>query len=93
MLDGTRPEQSFCDWIELHNRGSKAVSLLGWSLTDDESNKRKWVLPEVELMAGGYLVVLCTGLDRRDAAAGFCAVNDIGVVVESLRRRHRVRPV
>ena len=23
------------DWIELHNRGSRTVNLLGWSLTDD----------------------------------------------------------
>jgi acetoin utilization protein AcuC len=30
---------------------------------------------------------------RRDAAAGFCAVNDIGVVVESLRRDHRVQRI
>jgi acetoin utilization protein AcuC len=30
---------------------------------------------------------------RRDAAAGFCAVNDIGVVIESLRRDHRVRRI
>jgi len=30
---------------------------------------------------------------RRDAAAGFCAVNDIGVVIESLRRDHRVQRI
>ena len=28
---------------------------------------------------------------RRDAAAGFCAINDLGVVIESLRRRHGVQ--
>lgn len=30
---------------------------------------------------------------RRAAAAGFCAVNDIGVVVESLRREHGVQRI
>jgi acetoin utilization protein AcuC len=30
---------------------------------------------------------------RRDAAAGFCAINDVGVVIESLRRDHRVRRI
>jgi acetoin utilization protein AcuC len=30
---------------------------------------------------------------RRDAAAGFCVVNDIGVVIESLRREHGVQRI
>ncbi len=30
---------------------------------------------------------------RRDAAAGFCVVNDIGLVIERLRREHRVRRI
>jgi acetoin utilization protein AcuC len=30
---------------------------------------------------------------RRDAAAGFCAINDLGVVIESLRRDHGVRRI
>jgi acetoin utilization protein AcuC len=30
---------------------------------------------------------------RRDAAAGFCVVNDLGVVIESLRRDHGVRRI
>jgi acetoin utilization protein AcuC len=30
---------------------------------------------------------------RRDAAAGFCVFNDIGVLIEALRRRHDIRRV
>lgn len=30
---------------------------------------------------------------RRDSAAGFCAVNDVGVVIERLRREHRVQRI
>jgi acetoin utilization protein AcuC len=30
---------------------------------------------------------------RRDTAAGFCVFNDVGVLIEALRRRHQVRRV
>jgi acetoin utilization protein AcuC len=30
---------------------------------------------------------------RRDAAAGFCVINDVGIVVERLRRDHRVQRI
>ncbi len=49
------------DWIELYNNGSEAVSLYGWSLTDDEDKPGQWDFPEVSIPAGGYLVVLASG--------------------------------
>jgi hypothetical protein len=49
---------SFPDWIELQNRGSNAVSLLNWSLTDD-SKPRKFVFPATTISPGGFLVVWC----------------------------------
>ena len=34
------------DWIELHNRGTNAVTLgVGWYLTDDPDNLRRWAIP------------------------------------------------
>ncbi len=53
------------DWIELENTGSTAVSLQGWSLTDDPARWQRWVFPEVELAAGQRLVVFASGKDRR----------------------------
>lgn len=65
----------FSGWVELHNSELAPVSLDGWSLTDNASKPRKWVFPNVQIPADGYLVVLCSGLDRRDPArmlhAGF----------------------
>ena len=56
------------DWIELHNAGTAAVSLDGWSLSDNLSSPRKWSFPNgVTLPAGGYLVVMATGLDTGPA--------------------------
>jgi hypothetical protein len=58
------------DWIELHNRGSNPVRLLGWSLTDDGDNPGKWSFPDVTIGAGQYLVVYASGLDRTVTGGG-----------------------
>lgn len=58
--DGDRP-----DWIELYNRGTTAVNLLGWSLTDDPNVPGKWTFPSKVLNPGEYLVVFASGKDRR----------------------------
>src|SRR6185503_18449535 len=57
----------FPDWIELHNPGSNAVSLLEWALTDDPAQLRQWRFPGVTVPANGYLVVFASGKDRRVA--------------------------
>jgi len=54
------------DWIELHNVSSEAVNLQGWSLTDDRDRLNRWRFPELQLEAGGYLIVFASGEDRRD---------------------------
>lgn len=53
------------DWIEIHNRGSNVVDLLGWSLTDDADSPDEWVFPARILGPGGHLVVFASGKDRR----------------------------
>jgi hypothetical protein len=53
------------DWIELYNRGTNPVRLLGWSLSNDENVPALWTFPDVTLTNGKYLVVYASGLDRR----------------------------
>ena len=53
------------DWVELFNTSSGAVSMAGWALTDDVDEPGKWMFPPVSIPAGGYLVVFCSGKDRR----------------------------
>src|SRR6185503_9047712 len=48
------------DWIELHNSSSSAVSLTGWSLTDNAGNLAKWRFPSTLLPANGYLLVFAS---------------------------------
>lgn len=62
-------EKSYEDWVEVHNQGTSAVNLGGWSLTDTPDTPRKWTFPSVELGAGQYLVVWCSDKNRIDPAA------------------------
>ncbi|MDD2560054.1 MAG: CotH kinase family protein [Bacteroidales bacterium] len=59
-------EGDFSDWIEIHNAGTKAVNLEGWSLSDDPSKARKWVFPAVEIKAGDYLLVFASDKNIKD---------------------------
>ena len=47
------------DWIELYNAGQTDVSLGGWSITDNLGKPQKYILPEVSVKAGGYLLIWC----------------------------------
>ena len=53
------------DWIELYNAGEADVNLRGWSITDNLSKPRKYLLPEgTTIKAGGYLLIWCDDLDH-----------------------------
>ena len=52
------------DWIELYNRGTNAVNLLGWSLTDNADAPGLWTFPSKVLNPGEYLVVFASGKNR-----------------------------
>lgn len=58
------------DWIEIRNRGSVPVDLLGWSLTDDPAVPGRWVFPSIQLAPGGHLVVFASGKDWRAPTGG-----------------------
>ncbi len=53
------------DWIELYNRGSTTVNLLGWSLTEDAKVPGKWTFPATNLAPGQFLVVFASEKNRR----------------------------
>ena len=64
------PDESgqYYDYIELHNRSGADVDLTGWYLSDASDRLQRWSFPQVILPADGYLVVHCSGLDRRENA-------------------------
>src|SRR5688572_4802465 len=54
----------YSDWIEIHNAGDTAGSLLDYKLTDDANQLDKWTFPDVQIPADGYLVVFASGKDK-----------------------------
>ncbi|MGE5316605.1 MAG: CotH kinase family protein, partial [Chloroflexota bacterium] len=57
------------DWIELYNKGNQTVNLYNYSLTDNNENPTKWVLPNISLAAHEYKTIFCSGKDRKPASA------------------------
>ena len=63
-LSGIRDEDGDVeDWIELQNRGTNAVNLAGWSLSNGD-DPEAWRFGDVSLQPGAYLVVFASGKDR-----------------------------
>lgn len=51
---------NFSPWVELHNTGNTSVSVGGYFLSDDQSNRTKWAIPAgVSIPAKGYLLIWC----------------------------------
>lgn len=57
----------YYDWLELHNKGSQAVSLLGYALTDNPNNPAKWLFPDISIEPNEYIVVFASGNDSKDS--------------------------
>lgn len=46
----------YYDWVEIYNKGED-ISLLGLSLSDDPKNLNKYMLPDVVIKKGEYLII------------------------------------
>lgn len=63
--NGLRDEDgTLQSWIELYNRGTNTVNLLGWSLTTDPTVPNLWTFPSVNIGPGAYLVVFASAKNR-----------------------------
>ena len=80
ILDGSG---NLCDWVELYNPGSEAVSLEGCFLSDDAENPFKWEIPALTVGGGDYLVIPCTGSAATEGEATFALPRSGGVVLLS----------
>jgi hypothetical protein len=63
----TDSDGEYSDWIEIYNPTASAVDLQGWSLTDDENDRQKWIFPRVLLPADSFLLVFASGKNRSTA--------------------------
>ncbi len=73
------------DYIELHNTSNRAVNLKGYSLSDTDENLAKWVLPDMTIEAGGYVLVYASGKNRTSRAmhTGFKLSEDESVYLSN----------
>ncbi len=58
----------FEDWIELYNAGGDAVNLLGYGLSDDYGNPYRWVIPNITIQPGEFLLIWASGKNRSNPA-------------------------
>ena len=62
----------FGDWVEIHNTLDTSINLKGVGLSD-RSDRIIFLFPDVNLTAGGYVVVFCDGVNRDDPHGAFHA--------------------
>ena len=66
------------DWIELFNPADSAVSLAGYSLTNDLNEPHKWTFGDVKIPAQGFLIVFFSKKNRPDYAIPSDSINMLG---------------
>lgn len=59
------------DWIELYNPSNEAADITGYGLSDDPNGPLKWVFPDVNIPAHGYLTVFASGDSNSVDTEGF----------------------
>ena len=52
------------DWIELHNSGTTPVNLVGYALSDKLTVPNMWILPNLNIPAGGFQQIYCSQKNR-----------------------------
>ncbi len=65
----------YSDWLEIYNEGDD-ISLLGLSLTDDEKNLNKFMLPDKVIKKGEYLIIYLNGGKEIDGIAASFKLSD-----------------
>ncbi len=75
------------DWIELYNGTDTDISLLNYSLNDQELGNNIWMFPDVTIKSGEYLVIYLTGLvmEEKDGLYVPFALNKDGGEVITLK--------
>ncbi len=58
-------DDDYESWIEIYNGNPTTVNLNNYGLSDDSSNLFKWLLPNMDLGSGQFLLVFASGKDRK----------------------------
>jgi hypothetical protein len=60
--DMVTPDYNYVNWVELYNMGA-SMSMVGFYLSDDSTNLKKWLIPTNTLTKKGFLVLYVDGLN------------------------------
>ncbi len=60
----------YSDWIEIYNQGETSAELSRYCLSDDENAPFKWVMPNVTLEPGEYILIFASGKDSKNTETG-----------------------
>lgn len=52
---------NYFDWVELKSNEKKDITLHNYYLSDDENSLNKYLIPDTEIKAGGYLIIYLGG--------------------------------
>ena len=80
----------FSDFVEIYNAGGSAINLQGYSISDNENNRRKWVFPVVVLPAGQYLVLWADGKDKNKGDTAWCFIRNITITTSAFHLNFRL---
>ena len=56
----------YSDWIELYYAGEEPLELWGYGLSDNGEDLYKWVIPQITMHPGEFLVIWASGKDRTE---------------------------
>lgn len=80
----------FADFMELRNVSTVPVNIVGYTLTDDPTNKGKWALPFLTLNPGEHLVIWTDGRDKHPGDTAFVAYKNAVATMTSLHANFRL---
>jgi hypothetical protein len=73
----------FADFIELYNASNAPINLKDYSITDDSTDKRKWVFPEYEILPGAYFLLWADGEDKIAGVMAFSNYRNANIITKS----------
>lgn len=68
------------DWIEIYNPNTEAVSLKGYSLSDDVNNKQKWTFKNGTIAPDSFIVVFANDISKDSLVGREKSVDDMGLI-------------
>ncbi len=57
----------YSDWIELYNSGASTIDLFNYSVSDEGTNLRKWILPSYNLAPNAHVLIFASDKNRKSS--------------------------